>query len=214
MASAPAPSVASTKETTNYARLCRLLVGVGSQALRDVFDYIYPPAGLHSALAPGTSAHSTLQLLRKKSILNPSQWVNLYPAVPSSVSSTTFDITLLIVLLRNICNLTPPVTGWDKLPSAADKSTKANIARVKFYRNTVYGHATQASVDDVTFNNQWLDIRSALVALGGANYAAAIDQLRNESMDPDIEEYYKELLKQWEKYEAGIKEQLEKMEGM
>ena len=43
-------SYASTKETTNYARLCRLLVDVGSQALRNKFDSIHPPAGLHGVL--------------------------------------------------------------------------------------------------------------------------------------------------------------------
>ena len=81
MASALAPPVASTTETTNYARLCRLLVDVGSHALRDTFDTIHPPAGLHSVLVPGTPAHGTLQLLRKKRILNPTQWGKLYPTI-------------------------------------------------------------------------------------------------------------------------------------
>ena len=213
MASPPALSVKSTKETTNYARLCRLLVDIGSQALRDTFDGIHPPAGLCSVLAPGTLTHNTLQSLKNR-ILNPTQWALLYPAVSSSVSSKDFDITLLMVLLRNICNLTQPATGWDNLPLSGDTSTEANIARVRFFRNTVYGHATKASVDNVTFNNQWLEIKNVLVGLGGANYAAAIDKLRNESMDPDIEEYYKKQLKQWKEYEDSIKEQLEKMEGM
>ena len=215
MASPPAPSVASTKETTNYARLCRLLVDVGSQALRDTFNRIHPPAGLHSVLAPGTLAHGTLQLLRKKRILNPTQSGKLYPAIPTSVSSASFDITLLMVLLRNICHLTPPrVSGWDKLPSAADTSTEANIARVKFYRNTVYGHANQASVDDATFNSQWQDISQALVALGGASYRVAINKLKNDCMDPDTEERYRQLLKEWKTDEDSIKEKLEEMEGM
>ena len=214
MASVLAPSVASTKETTNYARLCRLLVDVGSQALRDTFDRIHPPAGLHSVLAPGTPAHGTLQLLRTKRIVNPTQWGKLYPTIPTSVSSASFDITLLMVLLRNICHLTPPVSGWDKLPSATDTSTEANIARVKYYRNTVYGHATQASVDDKSFNSHWQDISNALVGLGGANYGAAINKLKYECMDRDTEEHYRELLLQWKKDEDNIKEKLEEIEGM
>lgn len=213
MASAPAPPVASTKETTNYARLCRLLVDVGSQALRDTFDRIHPPAGLHLVLARNP-AHRTLQSLRMRRILNPTQWGKLYPTIPSSVSSASFDITLLMVLLRNICRLTPPVTGWDNLPSAADMSTEANVARVKYYRNTVYGHASQASVDDVMFNTLWQDISNTLVALGGASYVATINRLKNECMDPDTEEHYRELLKEWKKDEDSIKEKLEEMEGM
>ena len=214
MASALAPPVASTKETTNYARLCRLLVDVGSQALRDTFDRIHPPAGLHSVLAPGTPAHGTLQLLRTKRIVNPTQWGKLYPTIPTSVSSASFDITLLMVLLRNICHLTPPVSGWDKLPSATNTSTEANIARVKYYRNTVYGHATQASVDDKSFNSHWQDISNALVGLGRANYGAAINKLKYECMDRDTEEHYRELLLQWKKDEDNIKEKLEEIEGM
>jgi len=214
MASAPAPSLASTKKTTNYARLCRLLVDVGSQALRDTFDRIHPPAGLHLVLAPGTPEHGTLQSLRKKRILNATQWGKLYPTIPTSVTSARFDITLLMVLLRNICHLTPPVTGWDNIPSATDTSTEANIARVKYFRNTVYGHASQASVDDATFNSKWPDISNALMALGGASYGAAINKLKNECMDPDTEEHYRELLKEWKRDEDSIKEKLEEMEGM
>lgn len=152
MASAPAPSVTSTKETTNYARLCRLVVDVGSQALRDTFDKIHPPAGLHRVLVPGSPAHRTLQRLRNEKILSLTQWGKLFPAISSSVSTASCDITLLVVLLRNICHLPPPITGWDNLPHATDTSPEANIARMKYYRNTVYGHASQASVDDVTFN--------------------------------------------------------------
>ena len=213
MASATPPHVASTKKTTNYARLCRLLVDVGSQALRDTFDGIHPPAGLHGVLAHNP-AHKTLQSLSKKKVLNPTQWGKLYPTIPSSVSSASFDITLLMVLLRNICSLHAPATGWDNLPPPADTSKEANIARVKYYRNTVYGHASQASVDDAMFNTYWQDISSALVALGGASYGTAINKLKNECMDPNTEEHYRELLKQWKKDEDSIKEKLEEMEGM
>ncbi|KAL9965540.1 hypothetical protein ACROYT_G029354 [Oculina patagonica] len=211
MASAAPPPVASTKKTTNYARLCRLLVDVGSQALRDTFDGIHPPAGLHLVLARHPE-HATLQTLRTRRILNPTQWGKLYPTIPSTVSSASFDVTLLMVLLRNICGLHAPVTGWDSLPPPSDTSKEANIVRVKYYRNTVYGHASQASVDDATFNTYWQDISNALVALGGASYGAAINNLKNECMDPDTEEHYRELLKQWKKDEDSIKDKLDEIE--
>ena len=209
------PSFASTKETTNYARLCRLLVDVGSQALRNTFDSIHPPAGLHHVLGRHPE-HATLQALHtgRRRVINPTQWGKLYPTIPSSVSSASFDITLLMILLRNICGLHPPATGWDSLPPPADTSKEANIARVKYYRNTVYGHASQASVDDATFNTYWQDISTALVALGGASYGAAINKLKNECMDPDTEEHYRELLKQWKKDEDSIKDKLVEIEGV
>ncbi|XP_068734581.1 E3 ubiquitin-protein ligase DZIP3-like, partial [Montipora capricornis] len=203
----------SSKETTNYARLCRLLVDVGTQALRDTFDAIHPPATLHQIL----SAHPALQSLRKRRILNPTQWGKLYPTHPSSVSSASFDITLLMVLLKNICSLTPPAStgSWDKLPLPGDNSPEANIARINYYRNHVYAHASQASVDDATFNVLWQDISNVLLALGsGTTYASAISRLKTECMDPDVEEHYRELLKQWEKDDANTKKTLKELKEM
>lgn len=207
MASPATPSFPSTKETTNYARLCRLLVGVGSDVLRETFDKKRPPGNLDTVLF-SPSIHSALKSLRTKKIINPSQWGKLYPAIKSSVSSRDFDITLHMVLLRNICGLIPPTSGWDTLPPAADKTLEADIVRIKCYRNTIYGHASQASVDDTTFNQYWQDIQGPLVRLGGAGYQAAIDDLKTECMDPEFEEHHKELLKQWEMDEFSIKELL------
>ena len=114
--------------------------------------------------------------------------------------------------LRNICGLAAPATGWDSLPSASDTSVEANIARVKYYRNSIYGHASQASVDNPTFNALWQDISAALVVLGVD--AAAIAQLKTETMDPDTEKHYQELLKEWKKDEDSIKDKLDRMEGI
>ena len=208
MASGP-PSVTSTKETTNFARLCRVLVDVGSKALRDTLDSIHPPGNLHIVLS---GSKSIIQSLRKRRVVNPLQWIKLYPAIPSSVTSADFDITLTVVLLRNICGLSPPVTEWDKLPSPGDTSREADIVRVKCFRNTIYGHAEQASVDDVTFSRYWLDIRDTLVRLGGPSYGVAIDKLKTECMDPEIEDQYKTLLKQWKKDDDNIKDKLSDVE--
>ena len=107
MATAAAPSFHSTKETTNYARLCRLLVDVGAHILRETFDKRRPAGDQHTVLS-SPPVHVVLQLLRNKIILSPLQWGKLYPAIKSKVSSKNFDITLLVVLLRNICSLVAP----------------------------------------------------------------------------------------------------------
>ena len=213
MASGPAPIV-STRENTNYARLCRLLIDVGSAVLRDTFNGIHPPGNLPAILS-GTPEESTLKSLKGKTVLNATQWGELYPATPSKVSSSNFDITLLVILLRNICGLTPPrSTGsWDKLPPASDNGIEDNIARIKYYRNSVYGHAPKASVDDPTFNLLWQDISNAILALE-KSYAPWINRLKTESMDPDEEKHYKGLLMEWKKDDDSTKEKLEAMEGM
>ena len=216
MADASSP-FASCKETTNYARLCRLLVDLGSKALRDTFDKVHPPSILHGRLL---SHKLTLQPLytgfigkkKVKKVLNPTQWGKLYP-VHSHVTSASFDVTLLTVLLRNICGFSAPNQGWDNLPPSTDTSIADDIARVTYYRNTVYGHANQASVDDATFNAYWREIREALVRLGGTSCRGYIDNLEHDAIDPDMEEHYRELMKQWKKDDDSIKENLEEMEG-
>ena len=205
MASGPA-AFASTQENTNYARLCRLLVDVGCTVLRDTFDSIHPSANLHVVLS-SPSVFPTLQSLRKKRVLNPMQWGKLFPAVTSSVSSANFDVTLLMVLLRNICGLSPPVStgSWDKLPPDSDNSTEANIVRIKWYRNDVYDHATKASVDDATFSALWQKISSAVLALG-TGYGADISRKKTECMDPTAEAHYQQLLSDWKKDDDISKE--------
>ena len=182
---AASPTFPTSRETTNYARLCVLLVDVSSQVLRGTFDRIRPHGRLDTVLGtPPTS--DTLKSLLKRKVLNPSQWSILYPAIKSSVSSEKFDITLMMVLLRNICGLTPPAAGWDALPSPTDVNCEDDLARIKYYRNTVYGHAAQASVDDANFNDYWMKIRETLVRLGGPVYVAAIDGVKYDCMDPDM----------------------------
>ena len=203
------PSYASTMETTNFARLCHLLLDVGSQALRHKFDSIHPPAGLDGVLTK-PPAHPILQMLRVKKILSSSQWAKLYP-LSSLVTSENFDFTLLMLLLRNICGLTPPATGWGNLPPEADISAEANIARVRYYRNLVYGLASPATLDNPTFHSYWQDISNALVGLGAD--AAAISELKTQSMDPDIVEHYQELLREWKEDVDSIRYHLDEIEG-
>ena len=202
----------STKEQTNYAMLCQLLVTMGSRALRETFDSIIPPQHLQDHLK-GYQVHTKLQSLRKKRILNSKQWAQLYPAKPSLVSSGDFDSTLLLVLLRTVCELTPPTAGWDAPPHAADTSREADIARVKYFVSTVFGHVDSASVSGVVFTNYWDNIRDVLVRLGGSGCEGAISRIKNQKLDPVTEEHYKELLKQWKKNEDNIKDKMNELQS-
>lgn len=207
---AAASSFSSTKEATNYAKLCRLLVNVASDVLRETFDSLRQPGALPDFLT-SPPVMSVLQSLRGRRVLNQTQWEKLFPANMQSVTSKGFDITLVMVLLRHICNLEPPVTGWDSLPLATDISMQADIARIKHYRNTVYGHANEASVDDEQYTMYWQEIKDTLVRLGGQHYENIIDRLATECMDLEVEEHYQDLLKQWVQDEENIKDRLDKI---
>ena len=179
--------------------------------LADTFDSIIPAENLREFLKR-EPAHSRLKLLRKEGVLTSVHWSKLYPATPTKVSSASFDIPLLIVLLRTICNLSPPPAGWDTPPLTADTSRESDIARIKYFMNAVSKHAAEGSFCDAVFISYWQQIRDTLVRLGGADYGVVI----NEMKDKDIEfldgEHFRELLQQWKKVEDDIKEKLNELE--
>ena len=196
---------------TKYTLLCSLLVRLGSQVLRDTLDRIIRPQDLCSALKR-EPVHSKLRSLRKEGILNPVQWSKLYPVKSSSVSSTGFDNSLLIVLLRTICNLSPPATGWDLLPHSLDTSRESDIVRLKYFVDAVLAHAEEASVSDEFFRKYKDQIQKTLVRLGGAKYEDAICEIEKQEMDPLDEEHFKELLKQWREGDDRITDKLNEWE--
>ena len=183
---------------------------MGPGVLRDAFDRIIPPLNLRKHLKDYQN-HDRLRSLRNQRILTSNQWGQLYPDRASSVSSKHFDPTLLMVLLRTVCQLTPPTAGWDAPPHAADTSREADIARVRYFLNTVLDHADQVS--DEVFVNYWENIREMLVRLGGARYGGAMDKILHQKLDPITEEHYKELLKQWKKNEDCIKDKMNELEN-
>ena len=200
MASAAPSPLASSVEKTNGAKLSRLLIDGGTTVLRKVFDGFHPPANLASDL---NSYYSTLNNLLRRRILNRHQWDKLFPPGGAAPDSHTFDITLLFLLLTNICRLSPPPSGWHTKPPTSDTSLEANLARIKFYRNVLYGHVSTTAVDACTFSALWQEITLPLTALGLGQ--AEIDRLKAESGG---EEDYLDALFEWAHNEEDIKSQL------
>ena len=172
--------------------------------VREIFDRVCPPGNLHNVLTNPRN-HAKLQTLRKKRVLVTSQWRKLYPAFKSSVSSRDFDTSLLVLLLRNIWGLTLAASGQDDLPLVTVTTPAADITRIKILRDRVYNsHVTSGSVDDPTFSSYWNDIQDTFQRIGGVRYQDAIDELKIDCMDAELEEDYQELLKEWLKDEECI----------
>ena len=193
-------SLASSVEKTNGAKLSRLLIDGGTTVLRNEFDKHHPPANLAADL---NASYSILNDLLRRRVLNNHQWNKLFPPGGTPPDSSTFDITLLFLLLTNICGLSPPPTGWHTKPTPSDTSLEANLARIKFFRNHLYGHVATTGVDTPTFNALWMEISDPLVALGLSQ--AEIDRLKAERCG---EEDYVGALLDWAKSEEDIKTQL------
>ena len=200
------PALYSLVEKTNGAKLSRLLIDGGTKMLRKVFKSYHSPANLVAAL---NSNYIILNKLLKKRVLHKTQWDQLFPPAGGGVpDSNTFDITLLFVLLTNICGLHPPPSGWHTKPAPTDLSLEANLARMKYFRNELHGHVTTIGLDTATFTALWNEISAVLVALG--HDQAEIDRLKAECGG---EEDYLNVLFEWANSEEEIKSQLNEVTG-
>ena len=200
MASAAPSPLASSVEKTNGAKLSRLLIDGGTTVLRKIFDGHHPPANLITDL---NANYPILNNLLRRRVLNGHQWDKLFPPGGVPPDSNTFDITLLFLLLTNICGLTAPPSGWHTKPPSSDTSHEANLTRVKFYRNILYGHVTTTDVDTPTFSALWTEISGVLVSLGLDQ--TEVDRLKAEKGG---EQDYIDVLIEWADSEEDIKSQL------
>ena len=184
------------KAKANYFRVCALLVNIGRDALKAALHTVHPPSTLIAVL---NANKSTLKKIRY-SVINASQWNLLFP-VSGTPDSNNFDITLLTILLRNICGLASPAAGWNVMPPASDTSISANILRIKIFRNEVYGHIANAQYDDTTFKTLWQEITKPLLKLGIPQQY--IDELKTVRVSFE-EECYIETLKEWTELEDKL----------
>ena len=184
-----------SNEKSNGTKLSRLIVDGGTTALRNLFNLKVPPNTLATTL---NSNHAYFLNLKNNKKIFQEQWEKLYPSV-GQPNAETFDITLLSLLLREICGLTPPSTGWHNEPLASDPSQEANLVRIKRYRNQIYGHVSSTGVSDAEFEGLWKGIAGTLEALGIDK--KDIDDLKTKPLDPESAFRYVEELKAWCKEE-------------
>ncbi len=184
MAPPPDPDevLRSTTGKTNFQRVARLLISGGTTLLREIFDQKCPPSNL-SALLKNPATKKKLKAAK----LTKPQWDCLYPSPGVYGKSGDLDVTLLFRLLRAICNLIPPATGWDTLPASTDHSLAADLARIKYYRNAVYGHVSQKmEITNDEFPQLWQEISDALIRL-----AAQISLAKKHEWQEAIDNFLK-----------------------
>ena len=200
----------STNGKEHFQRLTRLLMCGGVHVLRETFDTFHPPKDLSTTLK---DPKVQTQLKKAKLTLDERNCLN-QPAV----KSTDFDITLAFRLLRTICNLTPPATGWDKKPVDADHSLEADLARIKYFRNSVYGHNQKMEISDSDFCYLWKEISEAILRIitkinitKKDEWEKAIKTFLNDPLTPEAQKCMEEL-KQWYEKEEDVKDMLHQVD--
>ena len=127
----------SSEEKTNGFKLMRLIVDGGTEALRQTLTKCCA-GNLQFVLS---THHHILLRLKINKIINQNQWDKLYPAASVPPNINDFDITLLCVLLKNICGLKSHKDRiWHNLPNVSDHSVEADIVRVMSFRNERFNH--------------------------------------------------------------------------
>lgn len=180
----------STRETTNLARVARMILGPCTDVLCELLRKDIPlPALMHkvNTFIANFPKHKPCPINKDQQKL---VWGGNY---------SEFDITLLYTLLRNLSTFPPPSNGWGNDPDKNDRSVSANIERIRLERNK-YGHKSDIYLTDTAFNEKHQNILSIVQDLGGylgadTSFQDGVADIKTCSMDPEQEaKYISELL--------------------
>ena len=209
-----ASSYLPSKESTNYMRLCHLIITICTDVMRCVLDKYIPPSDLPSAL------RKNIWIL-KQCPLNKEQKALLYPKGRSAkvISSKQLDISLLYILLRNISGIKEHRRGWGKDPESSDKSLSACIENIRLFKNLLNGHSVCAEVSDKEFKDMWSKLRSIVDVieaneLSGTSFVQNIDELLKANLDPMKSAEYAEKVNRMRLEEYEIKEMIHSLRSM
>ena len=180
-----------SQEKTNGTRLARLLIDDGTSALERFLLFSIHPETLEDVLKKNLT-----KIQRLRGVIFDDQWEKLFPGTGDPPNIAQFDITLLHLLIREISNLPPPVTGWHKLPAKSDASIQANIARIKYFRNEL-SHSPSTAVTESEFEDKWDAISSALEGIMVYNQRQKILRLKNDPIDHNTYHTVEEHIKKW-----------------
>ncbi|XP_052064699.1 uncharacterized protein LOC127704622 [Mytilus californianus] len=176
-------------EEENYVRMSLLLTGISPRAVRVCFDREFSPQCLYSSLK---KEYTKLNELKRQHRISQKQWDLLFPPSQGVPDSKTFDITLMITLLRNLTRMIPPMGGFDCLPTATETTLGADLARIKFYRNRL-AHLDDANIDHDSFITYWEDVTDAIGRVGGHQFRLECDNLKTKPLDQTSHEIMLEI---------------------
>ncbi|XP_063396410.1 uncharacterized protein LOC134681002 [Mytilus trossulus] len=166
---------AITEEEANFLRIINLMLRVAPQAVRVQFDHEFLPGGLQKVL--NQNKFEVLNPLKAKRVINQKQWDLLFPRT-GEASSDSFDLTLMVCLLRNLADI--PI--GDLLPLPLDVSLAADLFRMKHNRNLV-AHSDTATLSNIEFQEMWTNISQAVVRLGGIDFQQICNDLKVSRLD-------------------------------
>ena len=142
--------------------------------------------------------------LKAKNVLQQDQIDLLLPPNGNATDSSTFDITLLCIVIRNFTNIPAPLNGWnDKNPPAHDLSIAAFVIRAREWRNFVH-HTDPDTITQAILNQKWQEGEQIINNFG---FTFLTTQLKAQSLDPCHDTVLKSL-KQYAQDKVILQQQL------
>lgn len=176
----------STRDTTNLARIARIILSPCTDLLQNVLTkQITPP-----------------ELKRKSEILIKISEAYTYEEEimrDFSRNYSELSIPMLYLYLRCICAIPPHKNRWGNFPDEKDRSLSANVDRIysmhKKYSRFPFNH-----LKDSNFEQEWKNLCHIVKELeeylgSGTDYQDALAELKMCSMDPDVEKIFIESLR-------------------
>ncbi|CAG2255365.1 unnamed protein product [Mytilus edulis] len=133
-----------SEEESNYLKVVFVLLRIATPLVRVKFDNEVHPIQLKKEL---DRSRQKLQ-----GFLNQEQMDLLFPKT-GDPTSRTFDITLMILLIKNLT----PIKISDVLPYPTHTNLGAHLSRIKFYRNMI-SHSEHGTIGNTYFAECWENI--------------------------------------------------------
>ncbi|CAC5382522.1 unnamed protein product [Mytilus coruscus] len=149
--------MATPMEDINFLRLAGLLIRIAPCAVRQRFDLEFNPDTLQRFLSTN---RGKIEELRSKRVITKAQYDLLYPKASSGLSSETFDVSLMVCLMKDFTTL----DIHDVLPNEQIHDIGADISRIKFYRNRVVP-SNSGNVTKDEFTKTWNCVVEAILRL-------------------------------------------------
>lgn len=150
-----------TDQEENGLRL-QLLLDKCDETLKNFFhrSYSRDPSKLYNELL---NVKSKLKYLKQRGLLSQTQWYLLLPK-NQMTDASVFDVTLTSLLIREICNVKAPHTGWSKDPCAGDRSDGANVVRIRHARNFLQHHSIILNHNE--YQRIWTKLSTSMIGFG------------------------------------------------
>lgn len=201
MGDKPGPSIYPffllDKSSENYLRLTRLITTVCGSLLRDILSHHIEPVNLRKELDKNRRKLEKYMTIEQVKQL-------YWTAESNPISPKDLDISVLYMLLRNICTkLPPPKTGWGKPPRKGDNSESAFIERVRQIRNTILARNTHGKVSNTDFQQYWEELENSIIAMekqltGDVLHQYAMSKIKDMTFNKDDAKKYKSEIQQSE----------------